>query len=269
MHIDLKKILKGRVTGWKRALIPNPVISGLERIVCQDELNRLLDATEGLTGSAFADGLFRELDISFTVRGLENIPADTRIVFASNHPLGGLDGIGLVKVIGELYGDDNFRVLVNDMLMHVEPLREVFLPINKYGAQGRKAAVAINEAYASPKQIVMFPAGLVSRLNAEGQIRDLEWQKSFVAKAIEYHRMIVPVHFEGLNRRRFYNLARWRRRLHIGINIEQAFLPAELCAARGNGFTVTFLPPVDPSRLRAEGLTLTQIAAAIRASVYE
>lgn len=269
MRIDLRKILKSRVTGWKRMLIPSPVLTLLEKIVHQDELNAILEATDGLVGSDFAAGVYRHLGLEIEVIGLENIDPAKRYVFASNHPLGGLDGIGLVKVMGGIFGDNNIRVFVNDMLMHIEPMRHVFLPINKYGSQGREAAKAINAAYASDMQIVMFPAGLVSRLDAQGRIRDLEWQKSFVAKAIESGREIIPIHFEGENRRRFYKAAQWRRRLHIGVNLEQALLPAELAKARGNRYRVTFLPPVNPRRLRDSGLTLPEIAARIRKSLYD
>ena len=184
-------------------------------------------------------------------------------------PLGGLDGIGLVKVLGRKYGDENIRVLVNDMLMNVEPFRKVFLPVNKFGAQGREATKAINEAYASDKQVVMFPAGLVSRLHPDGEIRDLDWQKSFVAKAIESGRQIIPIRFEGLNRRRFYRLAKWRRKFGIKFNIEQIFLPAEVCASRGKSFSITFLPPVNPAEMKAKGESLPEIAAEIRDSLYK
>ncbi len=88
----------------------------------------------------------------------------------------------------------------------------MFLPISKYGSQARSAARAVNEAFAGEMQIVVFPAGLVSRLHDNGEIHDLQWQKSFVAKAIEYKRDIVPVRFIGLNRPRFYKLARLRAR---------------------------------------------------------
>jgi len=260
-QIDLHEIIKKRWKGF-----PTPLIRLLERIIHQKELNRMLREGYPATGSAFAAEVYDMLGLTLTAEGEENIP-EGRVVFASNHPLGGLDGIGLVKMLGGRYGDENVRVLVNDMLMNVEPLAGVFLPVNKFGAQNREATRAINEAYASDRQIVMFPAGLVSRLQPDGRIADLEWKKSFVAKAIETGRLIVPVRFEGLNRRRFYRLARWRRRLRIGVNIEQAFLPAEVCAARGKHFRVKFLPAVDPAALLAAGLTPRQIAARLRAMV--
>ncbi|MDE6683249.1 MAG: 1-acyl-sn-glycerol-3-phosphate acyltransferase, partial [Muribaculaceae bacterium] len=238
LQIDLKEIVKAR--GMK---VPGPVVSLIEKIIHQNELNEILRVSFPKEGADFSDSVYSYLNLTLDVKGWENVPEKGRFVFASNHPLGGLDGIGLVKALGRKYRDENIRVLVNDMLMNVEPLRKVFLPVNKFGAQGREATKAINEAYASDKQIVMFPAGLVSRLHPDGEIRDLQWQKSFVAKAIETERLIIPIRFEGLNRRRFYRLAKWRQRCGIKFNIEQIFLPAEVCASRGKKFSITFLPP--------------------------
>lgn len=271
LQIDLDHILRSRVGGWKGKLIPRPLTAALERMVHQKELNATLDATYPAEGAAFAEALYDYLDLSLEVRGEENIPVDGRFIFASNHPLGGLDGIGLIKTLGARYGDDGFRFLVNDMLMNVVPLRPVFLPINKYGSQGRAAAKAIAEAYASDVQMLIFPAGLVSRIHPDGVIRDLMWQKSFIQKAVEFRRDIIPVHFEGLNRMRFYKTARLRKRLGIGINIEQAMLPAELCAARGNRYTVTFGKPIAWQSIASRidsGETPAQIAATLRELVH-
>lgn len=271
LQIDLDHILRSRVGGWKGKLIPRPLTAALERMVHQKELNATLDATYPAEGTAFAEALYDYLDLSLEVRGEENIPVDGRFIFASNHPLGGLDGIGLIKTLGARYGDDGFRFLVNDMLMNVVPLRPVFLPINKYGSQGRAAAKAIAEAYASDVQMLIFPAGLVSRIHPDGVIRDLLWQKSFIQKAVEFRRDIIPVHFEGLNRMRFYKTARLRKRLGIGINIEQAMLPAELCAARGNRYTVTFGKPIAWQSIASRidsGETPAQIAATLRELVH-
>ena len=202
------------------------------------------------------------------MEGIENIPLHRPVTFASNHPLGGLDGITLIKVLGDLFTDEKVRFLVNDMLMNVTPLQNVFLPVNKYGAQGREAARAINEAYASDARILVFPAGLVSRLGDDGKIADLEWQKTFVAKALEYDRDIVPVKFEGVNRRRFYRLARLRKKLHIKVNLEQAMLPSELCASKGKEFVIKFGEPVAARWLKSSSMTPAEAARHIRAVVY-
>ena len=261
--IDLTAIIRSRVKGWKGKLIPTPLLKGLEKLICQKELNEILETQYPKEGSDFAKGVFDQLDLKIEVEGLDMLP-EGRYVFASNHPLGGLDGIGLIGILGKKYGDDNVRFIVNDMLMNVYPLRNVFLPVNKYGSQGRQSAKIMAEAYLSDKQIVMFPAGLVSRLHPDGSIKDLPWQKSFVAKALESGREIVPVRFEALNRRRFYRIAYWRKKLKIKVNIEQALLPGELVAAKGETYRVKFGSPVDPVVLKASGMSIPEIATYIR-----
>lgn len=248
--------------------IPKPLITALSNFVRQDELNGILRRTYPARGSAFARAALDDLNISLQVDGLENIPDSGRFVFASNHPLGGLDGISLIAILGEKYGDENIRFLVNDMLMNVEPLRDVFLPINKYGAQGRRAAAEIAEAYASDKQILIFPAGLVSRLHPDGSIRDLEWHKAFVAKALESNRDIIPLRFDALNSPRFYRRARLRKRLGIKVNLEQAMLPGELVRARGSNYRAVFGKPVSIEKIRQCGKSPAQVAEAIKKIVY-
>lgn len=267
-QIDLDGILRARVSRKKMRLVPRVLTRMLERFVCQDELNGILRRTYPAVGSAFAEAALRDLDITLETAGEENIPAEGRFIFASNHPLGGLDGISLISVLGRRYGDEGIRFLVNDMLMNVAPLRNVFLPINKYGAQGRRAAAQIAEVYASDRQMLIFPAGLVSRLHPGGEISDLEWHKAFVAKALEYERDIIPVHFIALNRRRFYRLARLRKRLGIKVNLEQAMLPSELVHARGKKYRVVFGKPITVRQLRASGKTPTVLAAEIREYIY-
>lgn len=265
LQLDLHAILRKRIKGWKGRMIPGFLISGLERLICQERLNELLRLAFPLRGSRFSNRILEIQNIKVEVEGLADLPAGGRYVFASNHPLGGLDGIAIVGVLGEHYGDDHLRVLVNDLLMNVEPLADVFLPINKFGAQGRSGARAINEAFADLEmQIVTFPAGLVSRLGDDGVIRDLQWQKAFAAKALAYDRDIVPVRFEALNSMRFYNAARRRKKLGIKVNLEQALLPSELCSAEGKTFRIIFGKPISIAAARASHLSPRELALLTR-----
>lgn len=263
LKIDLTGIIRSRL-GSRGKLIPRFMLRGLEKLIHQEELNDMLETAHPAQGSEFSRRILEYLGIDVEVEGLDRIPEGEAFVFASNHPLGGMDGIALVAVLGEKYGDDNIRVLVNDLLLNVEPLRHVFLPINKFGSQGREGARKIKEAYTSGQQIVMFPAGLVSRLHPDKSIHDLEWQKSFVTKALEFNRRIVPIRFQALNRRRFYQIARLRKLLRIPVNLEQTLLPSELCRSRNAKYKITFLPPVDPTEMRKEGQVPTQIARKIQ-----
>ena len=269
LQLDIEGILRKRIPSRKQKFIPGFLYGALSRLIHQDELNEMLRIGYPSQGSEFSRKVLEHLDIEVTVDGAENLPAkDRRVVFASNHPLGGLDGIALIAVLGQRYGDENIRFLVNDLLMNVDPLGTVFLPINKYGSQARAAAEAINAEYASDRQMVIFPAGLVSRLHPGGEVHDLKWQKAFVQKAIENDRDIVPVRFVALNRKRFYRLAKWRKKLGIKVNIEQATLPAELCASRGKRFRIIIGQPVSVSELRASGRSFPQLAEDLRAAIY-
>lgn len=268
LQIDLQEILRRRVPPAKRRWIPRWLVRRLERLVRQDELNGILQRTYPNEGTSFATAALKDLNIEVEVRGLENIPQTGRFIFASNHPLGGLDGIALISVLGARYGDDRLRFPVNDMLMNVRPLRGVFIPINKFGRQGREAARQLAETYASDAQMIFFPAGLVSRLHKGGLIKDLEWQKAFVAKALEYDRDIIPVHFSGRNSMKFYRLAKWRKRLGIKFNFEQILLPSELCKSKGSKYVITIGKPLTAVSLRESGKTPRQLAADIRDRVY-
>lgn len=268
LQINLQEILSKRISSSGRRWIPHWLVRMLEKLIRQDDLNGILMRTYPNEGTAFATAALKDLDIEVEVCGLENVPEDGRYIFASNHPLGGLDGIALISILGGRYGDEGFRFPVNDMLMNVRPLKEVFIPINKFGRQGRDAARRLAETYASDKQVIFFPAGLVSRLHKGGEIKDLEWQKAFVAKALEYERDIVPVHFSGHNTSKFYRIAKWRKRLGLKFNIEQILLPSEVCKARGNRFTVTFGSPISYRDIKDCGKSPKELAAEIRELVY-
>lgn len=267
LQLDLDAILRKRLPRRVSRWLPRVATAALERLICQDGLNALLRGAFPAEGSAFSASILKQLGIEVTVEGLERYRGQSRLIFACNHPLGGLDGIAMVKILGDAFGDENIRVMVNDMLMNVEPLAGVFLPINKYGSQARQAAVAINKAYASEMNMCVFPAGLVSRLGDDGEVRDLQWQKAVAAKAIEFDRYIVPVRFEALNAMSFYRLARLRKKLGVKVNLEQALLPRQIFHARGARFRVIFGEAVSPAELAAMG-SHSEAAQNLRAKVY-
>lgn len=269
LQLDLHAILRKRLPAKVNRFVPGFAIGFLERLIRQKELNEILRVTYPARNSEFSRRVLEFLDIDVEVKGLDALPEGKRYMFASNHPLGGLDGITLIALLGEKYGDENVRFLVNDMLMNVEPLREVFLPVNKFGAQARDVAREINSVMESDKQVLQFPAGLVSRMKKHGEISDLDWQKSFIVKAIESRRDIVPVRFEALNSKGFYRFAKWRKKLGIKVNIEQALLPGEVCKARGKKFRVVFGNPISVEKLAAEGKPAKELAAKIRERVYK
>ena len=240
-QLDIEKILRDNAPniGGK---IPAFVYRVLERLICQKRMNYILRKYHGDLGSAFATSLLKELNVTTNVIGLENIPQEGRFIFASNHPLGGLDGVALVSILGPHY-DEKIKFLVNSLLMFVEPLAPVFLPINKYGSQAKEATEAINRAYDSDEQMLVFPAGMVSRLQ-NGAIDDLVWKKAFINKAVATERDIIPMYFEGRNTSSFYRLAQFRKWLKVPFNIEMTTLPREMFRSANKTFTVYIGKPI-------------------------
>ncbi|MGI6073380.1 MAG: 1-acyl-sn-glycerol-3-phosphate acyltransferase [Fermentimonas sp.] len=241
-RIDIDSILKDKApNSYKK--IPGFVIRYLKKIVHQDEMNAILERISDKDGIDFMKALIDdEFNIKLNIEGEENIPDSGRFTFVSNHPLGGLDGICLSTILGEKY-DGKIKYLVNDILYYIDPLKSIFIPINKHGAQAKNSAIKINEAYASDNQIITFPAGLCSRKQS-GKIVDLDWLKNFVSKSIEYGRDIVPIYFSGKNSNFFYNLANLRKRLGIKFNLEMVYLPDEMFKNKNQTFTVKFGRPI-------------------------
>lgn len=246
VKIDVGKVISDRLPVLSR-FMPGRLIKWLEGLIRQTELNGLLEANAGKTGAEFCRGVLKYLGITIKVRFPERLPSreNRRVLFVSNHPLGGLDGMALIDMIHRYYGGQVWFV-VNDLLMAVKPLENVFLPINKFGSQQRQSAVRIEEAFEGNDPVIIFPAGLVSRYRRfpfEGEekkmVADLEWRKTFVNKCIRYKRDIVPLFFSGTNSMDFYRKANLRKRLGIRFNLEMILLPREMLDTKGKTFVVT------------------------------
>lgn len=263
-QIDIKQILRQKAPSAARK-IPGFVVDYLIRTVHQDELNEILRRYQDKEGVAFMQELIGYFDLNLQLIHPENIPTEGRYIFASNHPLGGLDGICLSAVIGK-YFQGNIRYLVNDLLLYIPNLKSIFIPINKHGTQGKRNAQLIEEAYASDNQIITFPAGLCSR-KQQGEIRDLEWKKSFIQKAIEHQRDVIPVFFEGRNSNFFYNLANLRKALGIKMNYEMIYLPDEMFKSKHKTFQIYFGKPI-PWQTFTQERKLIEWAEWVKGIVY-
>lgn len=238
IKIDIDEVLRQRATRYYK-FIPRFLIRWLERTVCQERLNWLLERNRGRRDADFCRGVLDNLNVGIKVTGEQNLHPDTdrRVVIVSNHPLGGLDGIALIDYVTRVYGG-KIHFIVNDLLMAIKPLTGVFLPINKHGKQSRASLKAIEEAFAGNDPIIIFPAGLVSRRQKGGVIADLQWQKMFVNKSVEYHRNIIPLKFNGENSGFFYKFAKFRTRLGLKFNIEMIYLPREVFRSENKEFSI-------------------------------
>lgn len=234
--IDVEKIFYSKNPALKKA-VSGFVVNYLKRIVHQDDLNGFLEKWGHLRDAELIEAWLRHFEIKFNIIGSENIPKTGRYIFVSNHPLGGLDGLVFIYELSKYFSDIKFPV--NDILTNIENLSGIFLPINKHGSQGKDAARKIEEAYSSGSQILYFPAGLCSR-KKRGVVKDLQWHKSFISKAIQHKRDIVPAYFSGRNSNFFYNLSNIRKFLGIKANIEMLYLADEMFKQKDKEIRLVF-----------------------------
>lgn len=268
LQFDIRAILKAKAP---KAHVPNFIIRYLERIVHVKQMNAFLRKYPNLKGYEFIDRVIHEeLGCSASIEGIENIPTEDKpVIFVSNHPLGGLDGMIIAKMIHESRPRP-LKVIVNELLMFMEPIADLWAPVNKVGRLSREQVEAQQRMWEAETDVLTFPAGACSRLqriDGKWQIRDLEWQKNFIQRAKEYQRDIVPIYFEGRNSRFFYALAYIRKLLHIKLNMEMLYLVDEMYGAHGKHFKVHVLPPI-PYSTFDNSKTPKQWAEYVKSIVY-
>ncbi len=266
-QIDIDAIFKEKAPKMR---IPKFVISYVKRIAHQDEINQHFIDAHGKKGLDFTQATIDMLSVTCELENAENLPEANdgkKYIFASNHPLGGIDGMIILLLLGRKYGD-KVRAFVNDILMYLEPMRDLFIPINKLGGgQGRTGVQMIDQIYESDTTIVTFPAGACSRI-IRGTVQDFEWKKNFIAKAVKHQRDVVPIFFDGQNSKFYYRLSKWRIRLGIKTNLEMLYLADEMFKQRGKTVSVKIGKPI-PWQTFDKSKTHTEWAAWVREQSYK
>ena len=258
--IDLESIIARKRGGRKTSPV---MLSLLKRLLHIDYFNSYFK--QGKTGIEFCTGAIDYLGVNIVMEGLDNITVGSRYTFVSNHPIGGVDGVALAGIIGTRFG--SIKMPVNDFLLAIPGFRPISIPVNKTGGQSRELPMLISKAFDSEDQILLFPAGLCSRL-IDGKIQDLPWSKTFIAQSIRTQRDIVPIHFYGENSRKFYLIARICNLLRIRFNVAMAFLPEESYKNRGKTFKVVFGTPI-PYTVFDKSRTTSEWAGWVREEVYK
>lgn len=263
-HIDIQKILAN-----KNVKLPNFAVRWMERLLHADEINHVIYNHRHKFGLDFVHAYLEghekgDLNCKLNVVNPENIPTEGSPIIAGNHPLGGPDGLALMGAIGHYRQDILFPV--NDFLMYLPGPSPLFVPIDKVHRNTANVD-QLEQAFADSNSLLYFPAGLCSRKQKDGSIRDPEWKPTFIKKSIRYKRDVVPFFFDARNRSRFYNIARLRKRLGIKFNFEMALLPAEMFAQRGKTLTLIIGKPIPHSTFDNRH-TAKEWAAMVQDHVY-
>ena len=261
-YIDVEKMI-----GSKGVKVPKWAIRLVENILHVPEINAGIYKNREYFGLDFVYKFLEghdPQDLGITIRtiGEGNIPTEGYPMIAGNHPLGGPDGLALMGAVGRVRQDIQFPV--NDFLLYLPGLRELFIPIDKVNRT--RALASLEEAFAGEFALLYFPAGACSR-RQKGEIKDLEWKPTFIKKCVRYHRDLVPVYTDARNRNSFYNIANLRKWLGIKFNFEMALLPAEMFAQRGKTFTCIFGRPI-PWQTFDNRHTMAEWAQMVKDHVY-
>lgn len=237
--INVRRLISSknpRLIKW----IPRFIIRYLERILHQEEINTFL-RTYDYRNQEFCTGVVKEIGMTYEISGIENIPKTGKCTIVMNHPLGGMDAMLFVDALKDHRTD--LRYIVNDILLNLEPLKDIFVGVNKHGRTKSGSLMKVNELFASDKAVCIFPAGLVSR-KSKGVIRDLEWKKTFVKQCRNNDQIIIPVYIDGRLSNFFYRLANFRKFLGIKANIEMLYLSDELFKQKGKHIRFVVGEPV-------------------------
>jgi putative hemolysin len=243
--IDISKVLSERAPKLKRWL-PWFVVNWLKRKLHENDINRIMNAIQNYYGLEYNAKGLEQLGVNVETVHTDRLPVKGRIIVAANHPLGGLDGMALIKAVGDLRPDVHF--VVNDVLQNLKNYGEVFVGINTITSTSTKSLRVMEDFLLSNDAVLFFPSGMVSR-KQKGKIKDLPWKKSFITQAIDHQRLIVPTYIEGRNSNFFYRFANFRKNIGISKNIEMLFLPDEMFRQSGQTVKIHFGVPFDSAIL--------------------
>lgn len=206
-------------------------------------LNRIYNRNKNKSDLDFLNGVLDDCNIEFQVpeEDLKRIPKDGAFITISNHPLGGVDGILLLKLLLEKRAD--YKIIANFLLHRIEPLKPYVMPVNPFeNRKDAKSSVAgIKSALSHLKEgkpLGIFPAGEVSTYK-DGKLKvDKPWEQGAVRLIKKAEVPVIPIYFHAKNSRLFYILSK------ISDTLRTAKLPSEVISQEGKVIKVRIGKPI-------------------------
>ena len=223
-YINIRKLIRESDSKLLKRM-PFFVIWLIKSVIRQKEINRILNKYAAYEGIDFLPKIIEELNLKVIVEGMENLPENGRCFFVANHPFGIVDGLVLTNTVAGRYGP--FKAIGNEVFALIPHLRPIVANVSVFGVNTRNYLLELEKVFASDLPITHFPAGLVSRLE-NGKVEDSDWHKSFITKAVEHQRDVVPFCFHGRNSRLFYMVFVARKALGIKAKLELVLLLREI-----------------------------------------
>ncbi len=238
--IDIEKAFRSSNSRFLKNL-PGFAVNFVKRLESEDEMNATIHRSRQLTGVPFINDVLEGWKVKIITKGDENVPPSGRFIFVANHPVGAMDSLALLSVIYRFF--PHVISPSNELLNSIPNLRPLILGLNVFKKNTKETAIKLDELFNSDAQIMYFPSGEVSR-RRKGIISDPVWQKTFITKAIQFSRDIIPVHISGRNSNFFYLVANLRTFLGIKMFVESVLLPGEMMNQRNSTMTLTIGKPI-------------------------
>ncbi|MDU6659058.1 MAG: GNAT family N-acyltransferase [Capnocytophaga sp.] len=238
----------------------------LMKLLRISKLNAIYNRNKHFEGLDFLNKLLDEFEIKFEIpeEDFKNIPKEGAFITISNHPLGGIDGILLLKLLLEKRPD--FKIMANFLLQRIEPLAPYVLPVNPFEDRkdAKSSVVGFKHTIAHLKEgkpLGLFPAGEVS-VTKEGQlIVDKPWEEAAMKLAKKVKVPIVPIYFHAKNSKLFYFLA------SISDTLRTAKLPSELLTQKERTIYIRIGKPISVA-MQDEHTDLEDFTEFLRKKTY-
>jgi putative hemolysin len=215
----------------------------LIRVLRISSINKIYKNNKSKEGLAFLNGVLNDCNIIFQIpeEDLKRIPKEGAFISVSNHPLGGIDGVLLLKLLIEKRED--YKIIANFLLHRIEPLQPYVMPVNPFESRkdAKSSVTGIKNALLhlrEGKPLGIFPAGEVSTYK-DGKLKvDKPWEESAVRLIKKAEVPVIPIYFHAKNSRLFYFLSK------ISDTLRTAKLPSEVISQNGKTIRVRIGKPI-------------------------
>ena len=230
---------------------PRFLASLLERALGLHTLGKIYDETpRGLDPFQFLDHTLDALGVNIEIENpelLQDIPKTGPVLIVANHPLGGLEGMAIARVIGTVRPD--LQVLTNELLRLIPELAPLFIGVNvlsRNAAAGNVGGIKqVHKHLKNDGAVQLFPAGMVSAYEfGQGRIQDREWNRLAGQLLQKYQCTCIPVHVGGKNSSYFYAAGMIHPRLRT------LLLPRQLANKQGFTLPLKLGRPIPAAELR-------------------
>jgi putative hemolysin len=262
INIEQAVIKKFPAFASQPGLIRRPAVSFLKKMMHQDKVNAFLHKNRALEGFEFIDAVFDYFNFSYSVsaRDRANIPAEGRVVIVANHPIGSLDGLALLKLVGEVR--DDVKIIANDLLLNFDNLRNLFIPVDNIGSGiALRSFRATLAALENEEAVIVFPAGEVSRARPTG-IKDSRWRPGFLYFCRKTSAPLLPIRIEAKNSLLFYGASMLFKPLGT------ALLAHEMFNKRSRTIRFSVGEPIPASQLRTDALHDRTLVKRVKKHLY-